>query len=78
MESPTVIRQTAELQAREWGAGMPEPYEGSWLHDFGVAIIFVFPAMALLTVGLRLYGRIKLRQLWWGELLILRDLEVGD
>ena len=56
---------------------MPAPAHVGWLHNFGVAIVFFFPSLAMLVVGLRLYGRIKLRLLGYGKLANGRAMAWG-
>jgi len=53
------LEELTKLLPREWDTGMslPPPYRGNWLYDFGTAIIFLFPSVALLVVSLRVWGR---------------------
>lgn len=44
---------------------MPEPR--SWLQDLALAIEVFAPALALVVFGLRIYIRIKLKHVGWGE-----------
>lgn len=50
-----------------WGAGVPGPYNDTGLRQLAHAIIFFFPALAFLTVSLRIYGRLTMRQFGWGK-----------
>jgi hypothetical protein len=53
-----------ELVPREvsWGAGMPPPLNDNWLRRFAMAIVLFFPILNVFVVGLRIYGRIAMKQ----------------
>lgn len=44
------------------------PYPYSSLQHTGFFVLFFFPTIALLVVGLRVYSRVSTKQFGWGQL----------
>ncbi|KAL7625355.1 hypothetical protein AAE478_004571 [Parahypoxylon ruwenzoriense] len=75
MESPLYvsISNVAKRQSLE-GAGRPSGdisygYPYSPLQQGGFFILFFFPSIALIVIGLRVYGRVRSRQFGWDDAL---------
>lgn len=67
----TFLSTVAKRQSLE-GPGRPsgeisDAYPYSPLQQGGLFILFFFPAIALVVVGLRVYGRVRSRQFGWGK-----------
>ncbi|KAI1453267.1 hypothetical protein F4805DRAFT_478631 [Annulohypoxylon moriforme] len=70
----TFISNLARRQSAE-GPGLPsgdviDAYPYSPLQQGGFFILFFFPAIALIVVGLRIYGRVRSRQFGWDDALV--------
>ncbi|KAI0883299.1 uncharacterized protein GGS22DRAFT_168363 [Annulohypoxylon maeteangense] len=70
----TFISSVARQQAAE-GPGKPSgevtnSYPYSSLQHGGFFILFFFPAIAFIVVGLRIYGRLRSRQFGWDDALV--------
>lgn len=46
-------------------------YPTTSLQQGGFAILFLFPSLALIILGLRLYSRQKMKQFGWGMCIIM-------
>lgn len=64
--SSVARRQSAEGPGRPSG-GTTDAYPYSSLQHGGFFILFFFPAIAFIVVCLRIYGRVRSRQLGIGE-----------
>ncbi|KAI6093179.1 hypothetical protein F4821DRAFT_253157 [Hypoxylon rubiginosum] len=69
----TFLSTVAKRQSLE-GPGRPsgeisDAYPYSPLQQGGLFILFFFPAIALVVVGLRVYGRVRSRQFGWDDAL---------
>ncbi|KAI0596740.1 CFEM domain-containing protein [Biscogniauxia sp. FL1348] len=67
------MASTTRLQSPGDPAVLSEPtvdlYPYSPLQQDGIFVLFFFPSIALIVVGLRVYGRIKSRQFGWDDVL---------
>lgn len=52
-----------------WGGGMPAPLHDTWLRRLCTATILFFPLLNVIVVGLRVYGRVTMKQFGIGRLL---------
>lgn len=50
------------------------PYPETGLQQIGFFILFFFPALALIVVGLRVYSRVSTKQFGWGKLVVKAGL----
>ncbi|KAI0135654.1 hypothetical protein F4814DRAFT_444468 [Daldinia grandis] len=64
--SDVARRQSAEGVGKPSGA-VTDDYPYSPLQHGGLFILFFFPAIAVIVVGLRVYGRVRSRQFGWDD-----------
>lgn len=66
----------ADLVARQFPdpsatVGLGVPYVTSPLQQFGLGLIWFMTASGLFVLALRVYGRVKAGQFWWGMFFLV-------